>query len=101
MSACPCGSQRDYDDCCGPIIDGKPAARAELLMRSRYSAYVSAEFDHIEATHAPEVQGDFNRSSAEAISVDAKWMGLEIRGTSAGGSGKKYKKMLRRLSARK
>ena len=76
-------------------------ARAELLMRSRYSAYVSAEFDHIEATHAPEVQGDFNRSSAEAISVDAKWMGLEIRGTSAGGSGKKYKKMLRRLSARK
>ena len=88
MSAYPCGSQQDYDGCCGPIIDGKPATTAELLMRSHNSAYVNAEFDHIEATHAPEVQGDFKRSSAEAISVDAKWMGLEIRGTPAGGSGK-------------
>ena len=85
MGDCPCGSRRHYADCCGPIVDGAPAATAEALMRSRYSAYVNAEFDHIEATHAPEVKGDFNRSSAESMALDAKWMGLEIRDVTGGG----------------
>jgi len=35
---CPCGRGR-YADCCGPLHAGMPAADAEALMRSRYSAY--------------------------------------------------------------
>jgi hypothetical protein len=39
-TACPCGSGRPYAACCGRLHGGEPAATAEELMRSRYSAYV-------------------------------------------------------------
>jgi SEC-C motif-containing protein len=38
--ACPCGSGRRLDDCCGHYHRGAAAPTAEALMRSRYSAYV-------------------------------------------------------------
>ncbi|MDP6428793.1 MAG: YchJ family protein [Rhodospirillales bacterium] len=86
MTDCPCGSARDFEECCGPIIEGAPAPTAEALMRSRYTAYVTGAFDHIENTHAPEVQGDFNRSAAESMALGAKWTGLEIREVTGGGA---------------
>ena len=46
MSNCPCGSGLAYEACCGPIIAGAPAATAEALMRSRYSAYARHAYDH-------------------------------------------------------
>ena len=39
-AACPCGTGRGYEDCCGPLHAGAPARDAEALVRSRYSAYV-------------------------------------------------------------
>jgi len=46
MSLCPCESGKEYDACCGPIINGSQAARtAEALMRSRYSAYAKGAVD--------------------------------------------------------
>ena len=79
MTLCPCGSQRDYDDCCGPFIAGTPAPTAEALMRSRYTAFVRHELDHIARTHAPEVRDDFNRAEAERVAEQYEWRGLEIR----------------------
>lgn len=87
MTTCPCGSGHGLDACCGAIIAGAPAPTAEALMRSRYTAFVRGDLDYIEATHAPEVRGDFNRSAAESVANDAKWLGLEVRGTSGGGAG--------------
>ena len=87
MKSCPCGSGHDLDACCGAIIGGAPAPTAEALMRSRYTAFVQGDIDHIEATHAPEVRGDFNRSAAESVANDAKWLGLEVRGITGGGAG--------------
>lgn len=55
-------------------------------MRSRYTAFVLGDLDHIEATHAPEVRGDFNRSAAESVANDAEWLGLDVRGTIGGGA---------------
>lgn len=37
---CPCHSHEAYAACCKPLHRGKPAATAEALMRSRFSAFV-------------------------------------------------------------
>ena len=47
MAACPCGTSREYDDCCGPLHAGVPAPDAQALMRSRYSAYVREDADYL------------------------------------------------------
>ena len=79
MTLCPCGSDRDFAQCCGPIIEGAPAPTAEALMRSRYTAFVKRKLDHVERTHAPEVRADFNRAEAERLAEECEWRGLEIR----------------------
>lgn len=53
-------------------------------MRSRYSAYVRGDFDHLEHSLAPELRGQFNRSAAEAMSNAIEWRGLDIRGVTGG-----------------
>jgi len=79
MALCPCGSARDFAECCSPIIEGAPAPTAEALMRSRYTAFVMRKLDHVERTHAPEVRADFNRAEAERLAEECEWRGLEIR----------------------
>jgi len=79
MALCPCGSKRDYEDCCGPIMAGTPAPTAEALVRSRYTAFVRCELDHVADTHAPEVRENFNRAEAERVAQQYEWRGLEIR----------------------
>jgi SEC-C motif domain protein len=51
---CPCGSLKNYTDCCEPFITGKSVAPTpEALMRSRYSAYVKVATGHLRETLAP------------------------------------------------
>ncbi|MEI6415518.1 MAG: YchJ family protein [Pseudomonadota bacterium] len=89
MTPCPCGSGRELDACCGPIVAGEPAPTPEALMRSRYTAFVLGNLDHIDRTHAPEVRADFNRAEAERTAAEVEWLGLEIRHASeTGDSGK-------------
>lgn len=87
MSLCPCGSGRGLEECCGPIVGGAPAPTAEALMRSRYTAFVLGDMDHIARTHAPEVREDFNAADAKRWSSESKWDGLEIRHIEGGGAG--------------
>lgn len=54
-------------------------------MRSRYTAFAHNKFDHIEKTHAPEISQNFNRSAAESVGKDSKWLGLEVREVIDGG----------------
>jgi SEC-C motif-containing protein len=54
-------------------------------MRSRYSAYVRGNIDHLERTLAPEARGDFDRDVATQAAASTKWLGLTIRATSGGG----------------
>lgn len=83
---CPCHSEKDFTVCCGPILDGTAKAKtAEALMRSRYTAHVMGNFDHIANTHAPEVKDTFNKSAAKAQAKNTEWVGLEIRETTDGG----------------
>jgi SEC-C motif-containing protein len=85
MTSCPCCSERDFDKCCGPIINGAPAPTAEALMRSRYTAFVVRKLDHVENTHAPEIYDDFNRAEAERLAEECEWHHFKIlRATETG-----------------
>jgi len=48
---CPCGNNPQYNNCCGRYLDNseKPAT-AELLMRSRYTAYTQDREDYLLVT---------------------------------------------------
>lgn len=85
MSVCPCNSGRVLEDCCGPLLGGAMASSPEALMRSRYSAYVTGNLDHVERTHAPEIRRDFNRAEAERLAAEVEWLGLDVRKATADG----------------
>ncbi|MBP2316482.1 YchJ family protein [Azospirillum soli] len=88
MTSCPCCSDRSFDECCGPILAGAPAPSAEALMRSRYTAFVRHDLDHVERTHAPEIREDFNRAEAERVADECDWQRLEVlRATEDGDAG--------------
>jgi SEC-C motif-containing protein len=75
---CPCGTPQTYAHCCGRFHAGAShlqAPDAELLMRSRYSAYVLGLGDYLLATwHAST-----RPATIEADPPGLKWLGLEVR----------------------
>jgi SEC-C motif-containing protein len=80
MAACPCGrvvakaQPALLASCCGPLHAGEPAADAERLMRSRYSAFVLGHVPYLlETWHAS------TRPAALELEAGAKWLGLEIK----------------------
>ncbi|MBF0560869.1 MAG: YchJ family protein [Alphaproteobacteria bacterium] len=86
MNPCPCGSGHDFDDCCGPILNGAPAATAEALMRARYSSYATNRTEpFISDTMAPEMREDFNPDEVEKFAKDVTWLGLTVRHVEGGG----------------
>jgi SEC-C motif-containing protein len=85
LTPCPCGSGRNLQDCCGPIIEGAPATTPEALMRSRYCAFVLGKLDHVDRTHAPEIRDDFNRAEAERSAEECEWLGLEVKSATESG----------------
>jgi SEC-C motif-containing protein len=78
---CPCGQGELYSECCGIFHRGENnAATAELLMRSRFSAYAVRDAAYLlrtwHATTRPETM-DFD--------TNLSWTRLEILGKTAGG----------------
>jgi SEC-C motif-containing protein len=51
--ACPCGLGDPYGSCCGRFHGGAPAATAEQLMRSRYSAFAVGDAAYLLRTWHP------------------------------------------------
>lgn len=86
-SLCACGSGQDYSECCGRFIEaGQKPETAEQLMRSRYTAYTKKNIDYIDTTHYPGGPDDFDRKQAQVWAENARWDGLEIIYTEAGGA---------------
>ena len=86
MKNCPCGSGREYSNCCGPYISGKAnPPTAEALMRSRYSAYVEHEVDYIINTCVRKGKDDIDYKSTRDWSEQSKWLGLKIISVEKGG----------------
>jgi SEC-C motif-containing protein len=86
MALCPCGLEREYDACCGPLIEGaQQADTAEALMRARYSAYVKTAVDFIiETTHTSQ-RGNYTADGIRKWSRNSEWRGLTIVRTERGG----------------
>jgi SEC-C motif domain protein len=82
---CPCGNPLDLEQCCGPLLAGAPAASPEALMRSRYTAYVLGDIDHIVRTHLASPGEEVDRAAVERFSKESEWRGLTIVSTEGGG----------------
>ncbi|WP_306328677.1 YchJ family protein [Streptomyces venezuelae] len=81
QSPCPCGLDAPYGACCGRFHAGTggTAPTAELLMRSRYSAFVVRDEAYLRRTWAPET-----RPGEIDFDPGLRWTGLEIEGTTEG-----------------
>src|SRR5437016_3186158 len=75
---CPCGLNKAYELCCGPLIDGgKWASTPTELMRSRYTAYVRHNSSYITLT----MKGPAAQHFKESGSVDSnalQWERLNV-----------------------
>ena len=74
---CPCGSGHSYPRCCGPLHNGTPAATAEALMRSRYTAYVLKLADYLLASWHPSTRP--TQLDLDEDGSPPKWLGLEVK----------------------
>lgn len=76
--SCPCGSGNPLSGCCGHYHAGTPAPSAEILMRSRYSAYALGLIDYLLGTTLPAQQAGLDRAAITAWSQQSTWLGLEV-----------------------
>jgi SEC-C motif domain protein len=75
---CPCDAQREYYACCGRCHAGLPAADAETLMRSRYSAFALGLADYLLKTwHVSSRPASLEL--AESPAARTTWLGLSIK----------------------
>jgi len=75
---CPCGLNAAYVACCGRWHAGEAAPTAELLMRSRYAAFVLQNETYLLTSwHAA------TRPRAIPFEPGTKWLGLQIVSTRA------------------
>jgi SEC-C motif domain protein len=78
QDACPCGSNQAYAECCQPLHNGTPAAGAEQLMRSRYSAYTLGLIDYLVGTTLPAQQALLEIEHMRVWSEQSEWLGLSV-----------------------
>lgn len=77
---CPCGTGDDLGDCCGPLLTTERlATTAEELMRSRYTAHVYGNAEHLWRTW------DGRTRPPEITLHETRWSGLRVRETVGGG----------------
>jgi SEC-C motif-containing protein len=80
-AACPCGLGEPYDDCCGRFHRGEAEApTAELLMRSRFSAFAVRDEAYLLRTWHPST-----RPRRLELDPAQEWSRLDIVGKQRGG----------------
>ncbi|WP_246474703.1 YchJ family protein [Pedobacter roseus] len=76
---CPCGSGITYQHCCQPYhLSLKNAPTAEALMRSRYSAFVTANAGYLYETTHNSKRKNHSKSAYLNSAKNTKWLKLEI-----------------------
>ena len=79
-SKCPCNPAVLYKDCCEVVLTNpEKAVTAEMLMRSRYSAYVTGDIAYLLRTWHPST-----RPSTIDLNSNPDWCGLRIFRTEKG-----------------
>ncbi|MDF0535910.1 YchJ family metal-binding protein [Shewanella sp. A32] len=77
-SNCPCGSGKQYSQCCRPYHQHQiPAPTPEALMRSRYAAFVLHLFGYLEKTHHPDFRHGLTATSL-AQGKQPDWLTLNV-----------------------
>lgn len=85
MSLCPCGSKKNFNECCEPYLKGtKNPPTAESLMRSRYTAFHNGDLDYIAKTHHESTRSELDMDGIKTWALESKWNGLEIVETQKG-----------------
>lgn len=78
---CPCLSGQPYDECCGRFHRGEAGApTAELLMRSRFSAFAVGDVAYLRRTWDPAT-----RPRELTLDDDLRWYRLDVLATARGG----------------
>ncbi|GAB6094797.1 YchJ family protein [Desulfatiferula olefinivorans] len=86
MSTCPCGSGKDYNDCCEPVItQARKAQTAVELMRARYSAFAKVQTDFLLTSLHPSRRATHNQKETHTWAAKSQWNRLEILSTEKGG----------------
>lgn len=76
---CPCGSGDTFAQCCQPYLSGAQSAPdARALMRSRYSAFVTHNADHLIRTWYPPARAEALRTELTAGFGETEWLGLNV-----------------------
>ncbi len=83
-TGCHCGQPLSYATCCGRYHLGELPARAEQLMRSRYSAFVLQLEPYLLQSWASDT-----RPASLDLSADdgVKWLGLQVLAATGGAEG--------------
>lgn len=77
--SCHCGSEKKFATCCLPLINStEPAPSAERLMRSRYSAFATKNFDYIIKTTDPDSVLHFDQEANRQWMNSVQFLKLEI-----------------------
>lgn len=76
---CWCGGDLAFEQCCQPIISGKiEPNNAEVLMRSRFTAYVIEDYQYILQTYASKQRTGLNVSQLADSALDTQWLHLQV-----------------------
>ncbi|MGN9781655.1 YchJ family protein [Nonomuraea sp. ZG12] len=79
-ASCPCGLPAPYQDCCGRFHRGEASApTAELLMRSRFTAFATGDTAYLLRTWHPA-----DRPAHLEPDRRLRWTRLEILGSTGG-----------------
>lgn len=83
---CPCNPTKKYTDCCHKAHDNiLNVTSAEMLMRSRYSAFVLANIDYLQkSNHSTTRLSKYEYAEIEKWTKSVDWIKLEILKTSNG-----------------
>lgn len=77
---CPCGNKLAFSSCCLPVLlDHRKATTAEMLMRSRFTAFALHNTDHIRKSW-------HRKTRPNTVNSDhlVQWVSLEIHGCTGG-----------------
>lgn len=80
MKTCPCNSNKTYSECCKKVHDEiRQATSAELLMRSRYSAFVLADTDYLYRSHHSKTRpSKKEHEDIKKWTKSVQWLKLEV-----------------------
>ncbi len=84
-TSCPCGSNKEYSNCCERIHkDIFKAKTAEQLMRSRYTAFTLGDVDYLMDSQHSTTRDTEDKTEIENWAKSVRWIKLEILNSTQG-----------------